>query len=447
MNGLGVGALLRASRLRCGEDLRDVARTLRIRAAFLDAIEDGRFADLPGPAYAVGFVRTYAEHLGLDAEEVVRRFKAEAADVNGAAELRFLSPQPESGIPGGAILFLGIILAVVAYGIWYVSTARDGFIADLVSPLPERLASLLPDDEPPPEDAAGRTGDPDQPADSGPASPAQAAPADEIAPDDAAAGEAPVEGTPPQAQDAGDAGPMAAETQAPADRDAPPPQTAMTEPDGDSEPAAETLPAPDTQADTQPAPEPDAAATDTPVPDTETTDAAVAEENEPTATPSTPAAPADEAVETPREAEAEAETDATPEEETAEATTDTGAPPTAETETPAATPAPQVAAVGGGRVYGSTAEGSRILVRARSDSWIQVRDDTANRLLVTRLLRAGDSYRVPDRPGLKLLTGNAGALEILVDGEVVPSVGPEGAVRRGVALDIERLREGTAVVQ
>ena len=86
------------------------------------------------------------------------------------------------------------------------------------------------------------------------------------------------------------------------------------------------------------------------------------------------------------------------------------------------------------------------MVRAKSDSWIQVRDSVARRLLVTRLLRAGDSYRVPDQRGLTLLTGNAGALEILVDGEPVDSIGDVGAVRRNVALDAERLKDGTAVI-
>ena len=87
---------------------------------------------------------------------------------------------------------------------------------------------------------------------------------------------------------------------------------------------------------------------------------------------------------------------------------------------------------------------SRVTLRAKYDSWVQVRDDVHRRLLVTRLLRAGDSYRVPDLPGLTLFTGNAGALEILVDGEAVDPIGPMGAVRRKVALDVDRLREGTA---
>ena len=120
-------------------------------------------------------------------------------------------------------------------------------------------------------------------------------------------------------------------------------------------------------------------------------------------------------------------------------------------ETPAATetaalpaaPAPEsqapAPAPGGGEEKG------RIVVRAKMNSWIQVRDDTVNELLFTRMLRVGDSYAVPGRQGLKLSTGNAGALEILVDGEPVPSIGGKGTVRRNVILDAERLKAGTAV--
>ena len=90
--------------------------------------------------------------------------------------------------------------------------------------------------------------------------------------------------------------------------------------------------------------------------------------------------------------------------------------------------------------------GSRILVRATLDSWIQVRDGVARRLLVTRLLRAGETYEVPNLPSLSLLTGNAGGLEILVDGEPVPAIGGVGAVRRDVVLEADRLKAGTAVV-
>ncbi|HEY0206778.1 MAG TPA: helix-turn-helix domain-containing protein, partial [Acetobacteraceae bacterium] len=70
-----VGAELRAARNRLGWALPDVAATLRIRLPYLQAIEDGRVADLPGNTYAVGFLRTYASALGLDAAEAARRFR------------------------------------------------------------------------------------------------------------------------------------------------------------------------------------------------------------------------------------------------------------------------------------------------------------------------------------------------------------------------------------
>jgi cytoskeleton protein RodZ len=87
---------------------------------------------------------------------------------------------------------------------------------------------------------------------------------------------------------------------------------------------------------------------------------------------------------------------------------------------------------------------TRIVICAAADSWIQIRD--ANRsVLVTRLLKAGESYAVPDRQGLAMRTGNAGGLAIIVDGNPAPPIGPMGGVRRNVALDPQALMAGTAV--
>ncbi len=85
------------------------------------------------------------------------------------------------------------------------------------------------------------------------------------------------------------------------------------------------------------------------------------------------------------------------------------------------------------------------MLRATEESWIQVRDETADRVLLARLLRPGEVYHVPDRSGLNLWTGNAGGLEILVDGVAVPPIGEKGMVRRRVALEVEPLRDGSAV--
>src|SRR5437660_1050555 len=58
-----VGAELREARERLGWSLSDVAANLRIRYVYLLALEEGRVSDLPGMAYAVGFLRAYAKLL------------------------------------------------------------------------------------------------------------------------------------------------------------------------------------------------------------------------------------------------------------------------------------------------------------------------------------------------------------------------------------------------
>ena len=136
-----VGAELRDARLRLGWTLEDVAHGLRIRLPFLAAIEEGRIADLPGAAYAVGFIRTYAQALGLDPDEISRRFRAEAHEVNRKTELTFPAPVPERGVPAGAVLLLGLVLAIGAYAAWYkFSSARPG--GSDSTALPERFAPL-----------------------------------------------------------------------------------------------------------------------------------------------------------------------------------------------------------------------------------------------------------------------------------------------------------------
>src|SRR3546814_7028276 len=84
---------------------------------------------------------------------------------------------------------------------------------------------------------------------------------------------------------------------------------------------------------------------------------------------------------------------------------------------------------------------ARIVLRAHQDAWVQVRDREGN-LLLTRVLRVGDSYQVPNQADLTLLTGNAGGLEISVDGNPLPALGPVGAVRRNIPLDPAALLGG-----
>jgi len=138
-----VGALLRRKREGFRQDLDTVAGQLHIRLAYLKAIEDGRFKDLPGLTYASGFVRSYADYLGLDGEEMVRRFREEIAGMDRQVQLIFPSLATEGKIPSGAVLLLSGFLAVLAYGVWYYLADRQKSFLDLVPEVPSQLRALL----------------------------------------------------------------------------------------------------------------------------------------------------------------------------------------------------------------------------------------------------------------------------------------------------------------
>jgi cytoskeleton protein RodZ len=145
-----VGAGLREVRERLGWKLPDVAAELRIRLPYLEAIERGDLAALPGPAYQTGFVRSYAQVLGLDAEEILRRFRAEGG-IGAAtkAELSFLAPVPDRAVPPGAILLLGVVLVLAGYGLWYRHSEQERHLAQEVPSVPAQLAPLAVPPKPP----------------------------------------------------------------------------------------------------------------------------------------------------------------------------------------------------------------------------------------------------------------------------------------------------------
>ncbi len=144
------GADLKAARERLGLSLDDVAFSLRIRVPHLEALEEGRISMLPGTAYALAFVRTYATALGLDAEEMVRRFKTEAAEFGRRTELVFPVPMPERGLPTGAVLLLGIVLSIGVYAGWYRLSGEGRLPAEAVTSVPEHLAPLAEQAQPAP---------------------------------------------------------------------------------------------------------------------------------------------------------------------------------------------------------------------------------------------------------------------------------------------------------
>ena len=457
-DAVDVSVLLRATREQAGEELADIAGVLRIRLNYLEAIEKGEFDTLPGTTYTLGFIRSYAEHLGMDGAALVEQFKSGERGIKIKPELSFPSLVPQHGIPGAAIILVGILIAGVGYGGWYFISTSDKFATLRVQPPPAPIQAL--------------TGS---------------------APEPAAAPSVPRAAPTPAAQDAQTnpsttARPPAAEVPAPPGQNGNPTHAATTaanptavaaaagspvappELTAPTPPAEKTLPLETPVSNPIPAnvaeqiairpqdatPEPAIPAPETSPPDAATlpdpTRNAVQGVPAPTTTETETARNPDAVGATAAPVAAPAAAAPVPEPDPVQVTLDDTGPgripaPLLPTAVPQAADPPPSTITPPDITAANGTDAARIVVRAKLDSWIQIRDDRVNQLIMTRLLRQGDSYDVPDRPGLTLLTGNAGALDIVVDGEAIPAIGPLGAVRRHVALDAEKLRNGTAVLE
>ena len=120
----GIGAELRVLRERQGQNLEEVARSLRISFRHLQSIEDGNFEMLPGPAYVVGFLRSYSDFLGADSKDIVDRFKTESAGFAASPRLSFPAPTQEGSVPRVAIVIGSLVIAALVFGVWYFGFFR-----------------------------------------------------------------------------------------------------------------------------------------------------------------------------------------------------------------------------------------------------------------------------------------------------------------------------------
>ncbi|MBL8714046.1 MAG: helix-turn-helix domain-containing protein [Alphaproteobacteria bacterium] len=322
---LKAGEILRQARIAKGLELQEISSAIHVRVGQLKALEENHLDALPGMTYALGFLKSYATYLKLDATELATKFKAE----NGASARPIVhntetigeSKMPDPfllGVTGVGVLVIALIWAVFSGG-----DDEDRVIANAIPPAPVIIEN--------------------------PSVPAM--------PSITAATEGAVDTSAPIAT-----GPLT---------------TAVT-PVANATPAAA---APTAVAD----------------PNLITTSNAPLPGKKPTA-PSEP------------------ETDVT--------TAVTGIAPPPE-----------------GEVINISRGKSRVTLRATATTWVQVTDGQG-RIVVKRVMRAGDVYSVPDGPGYSLVTTNAGGLEAVVDGNA-KKMGARGDILRGVPLNPDTLKGST----
>jgi cytoskeleton protein RodZ len=155
-----IGNSLREARLRQGLDFPEIEQATKIRAKYLRALEDEQFDILPGQTYVKGFLRSYAEYLGLDGQLYVDEYNSRYIHVDEETPLRARStsslgragPRFESSVVLMALAAIAI-LTLLVFAAWrFGSNPPETAILDYSQPppaanpqsKPKRKASTLP---------------------------------------------------------------------------------------------------------------------------------------------------------------------------------------------------------------------------------------------------------------------------------------------------------------
>lgn len=129
-----VGNLLKEMRIQKGLKLAEISKKLCIRAFYLEAIEESRYQDIPEFPYGAGFIRSYADFLGLNSSNIIELYKEET-NVNPDKNIYVLEPQAEATVPGKKYVLISIFALAAVYLVWYSYNVRQE-----VDFIPEEMA-------------------------------------------------------------------------------------------------------------------------------------------------------------------------------------------------------------------------------------------------------------------------------------------------------------------
>jgi len=149
----GAGAQLRSAREALRLDLAHVAAETRIPLRHLEAIEAGDFEALPSRAYAIGFSRTFAKAVGLDAEAITDVVRSELADgsMRRAAPSSGMEPGDPARLPSAGLAWAGALAALVFaigafafYNSYFGAGTEPGRLTAVPEPAPAPIVQPAP---------------------------------------------------------------------------------------------------------------------------------------------------------------------------------------------------------------------------------------------------------------------------------------------------------------
>ncbi len=116
-----VGSMLHDARLKLGKKINEAAKDLCIRRSYLEAMEAGNYDEIPEAPYGIGFIRSYANYLGLNSARMVQLYKEEtAANSQAAGDYYVMEPQAEVTAPNKKYILISLLAIFLVYFSWII---------------------------------------------------------------------------------------------------------------------------------------------------------------------------------------------------------------------------------------------------------------------------------------------------------------------------------------
>lgn len=136
-----IGRLLKEARLSQGRTLAEISQILCIRKVYLEAIEESNYNEIPEFPYGIGFIRSYADFLGMNGNEIVQLYKDEAeSNLRKNSDYFVMEPQVEATVPGKKYLMISLFAIAAVYFAWISFSNKETGIEDDVAPVEEALS-------------------------------------------------------------------------------------------------------------------------------------------------------------------------------------------------------------------------------------------------------------------------------------------------------------------
>ena len=115
-----VGAILASRRVEQNLKISEISKVLRILPEYLSAIEKAEVDRLPAPAYIIGYIRSYANHLNLPSAELCQAMQNALGHEDRRPEFDFIENRALSPTGSGRVALASALAGVLLYAGWYV---------------------------------------------------------------------------------------------------------------------------------------------------------------------------------------------------------------------------------------------------------------------------------------------------------------------------------------